>query len=131
MKPSKRVFGTEGEFLAARYLEKQGYTLVAQNFYTRFGEIDLIVLREGVLVFVEVKTRHTDCAVRFGRGSLAVDRKKQEKISRSAAVFLEQNEQYADADYRFDVVEVYCGETMHHEIRHTEDAFDCTSGIYI
>ncbi len=131
MRQSKKLFGTEGERCAAAYLEKKGYKTIAQNFYTRFGEIDLIVARGNLLIFVEVKTRTAASAAKFGRGAQAVDRKKQEKISRSAAVFLEQNPQFGGSDYRFDVVEVYRGESLDWDVRHTEDAFGCVNGIYI
>lgn len=131
MRLSRKAFGTEGERIAALHLEKKGYTVVSRNFYTRFGEIDLIVSRPGELIFVEVKTRTPDSAMKFGRGALAVDHRKQTKISRSAAVFLEQNPKYADFTYRFDVVEVYRGVGDHWDVRHTEDAFDPVNGIYI
>ena len=131
MRLSRKAFGTEGERLAADYLIKKGYTLVAQNFYTRFGEIDLIVSRSGELIFVEVKTRTPDSAARFGRASSAVDHRKQTRISRSAAVFLEQNPGYSDVNYRFDVIEVYRGVGDHWDVRHIEDAFSCVNGIYI
>jgi len=67
-KPAKRTnkriaFGKWGESLAADYLVEKGYTLVVTNFRTPDGEIDLVVQKDGELVFVEVKTRRN---VRFG-----------------------------------------------------------------
>ena len=49
--------GEKGEKLAARFLEKKGYTIIAKNFQTRFGEIDIICRNKEYLVFAEVKTR--------------------------------------------------------------------------
>lgn len=52
-----KKLGSDGENLALRFLEKKGYGLVERNFRIRGGEIDLIVEKNGILVFVEVKTR--------------------------------------------------------------------------
>jgi len=53
----KKRVGKIGEDFAVKYFKKNGYRVVERNFSTRFGEIDLIVGKNGVLVFVEVKTR--------------------------------------------------------------------------
>ena len=53
----KKELGREGEELAARYLEKQGYRVLERNYRSRWGEIDLIAEKGGELFFVEVKTR--------------------------------------------------------------------------
>jgi putative endonuclease len=54
---SRRALGAKGERLAARHLEARGYEVVARNFRTRFGELDLVARDERFLVFCEVKTR--------------------------------------------------------------------------
>jgi putative endonuclease len=51
-----RKKGNEAESLAAKYLQEQGYIIVQRNFYSRFGEIDIIASRDAVLHFVEVKS---------------------------------------------------------------------------
>jgi putative endonuclease len=53
----RRTLGAKGERLAAQHLEARGYEVVARNFRTRFGELDLVVRDERFLVFCEVKTR--------------------------------------------------------------------------
>lgn len=96
-------FGVDGEGLAARFLESKGYRIVERNWRIRSAEIDLIAERNGVIVFVEVKTRHSK---KFGRPAEAVDARKQKKIIEAAGVFL-QREEYARSACRFDVIEVF------------------------
>ena len=67
--------GAWGEALAAIYLQKKRYKVVATNFRCRFGEIDLVVSNRKYLVFVEVKLRKTD---KFAGAAEFVDRRKQE-----------------------------------------------------
>jgi putative endonuclease len=55
-KQQNKVIGAKGEYIAARYLEKQGFAIVGQNYLKKWGEIDLITKRDGVVHFVEVKT---------------------------------------------------------------------------
>src|SRR5215208_2588008 len=54
---ARRALGAKGERLAAQHLEARGYEVVARNFRTRFGELDLVARDERFLVFCEVKTR--------------------------------------------------------------------------
>lgn len=56
---TKRL-GKEGEDRAAKFLKKQGYLILERNCRTRNGEIDLIAMHEGMVVFIEVKTRTND-----------------------------------------------------------------------
>ena len=95
--------GRTGEAVAARYYQKQGCELVAHNYRTRMGEIDLI-LREpdGTLVFCEVKTRAKDS---LDTPAAAVNAAKQRRIIASAALYLQSTCQ-SDEPVRFDVAEV-------------------------
>ncbi|MEG1459118.1 MAG: YraN family protein, partial [Acetivibrio sp.] len=54
---NKRALGFEKEKLAAQFLEEKGYQVLEKNFYSHFGELDLICKKEEYLVFVEVKYR--------------------------------------------------------------------------
>ena len=56
---SRKGLGREGEEVAARYLEKQGFRILERNYRCRLGEVDLIVERNGTIHFVEVKTRRS------------------------------------------------------------------------
>ena len=116
-----KLLGRWGEALAACYLEKKGYRLVASNYTCRFGEIDLIVANRTSLVFVEVKLRKSDA---FAAAAEFVDRRKQQRIKTTAELWLSLNE--TDLQPRFDVVEIYAPEgmdTKRPKINHLEDAF--------
>lgn len=116
-----RVSGAWGEALAAEYMRKKRYKLVAANYRSRFGEIDLIVENRKYLVFVEVKTRKQD---RFAAAREYVDRRKQDKLRMTASMYLSENP--TKLQPRFDVVEIYAPEGEKTEkpvIEHLEDAF--------
>ena len=113
--------GAWGEALAAEYLRKKRYQIVAAGYRSRFGEIDLIVKNRKYLVFVEVKTRKNSD---FAGARDYVDRNKQDRIRVTASVYLSANP--TNLQPRFDVVEIYApqGEqTQKPEIIHMEDAF--------
>ena len=115
------LLGGWGEALAAEYLRKKRYTIVAQGYRCRFGEIDLIVKNRKYLAFVEVKLRKSD---RFAGAMEFVDRRKQDRIRMTASMYLSQNETKLQS--RFDVIEIYAPqgmETQRPEIIHMEDAF--------
>jgi len=97
--------GRIGEDLALAHLERLGYTLVARNHRTRFGELDLVVFDGSTLVFVEVKTRRASAA---GRGPWeALHERKRRQVRRMAAAFLlEAPERPRSADLRFDAIGV-------------------------
>ena len=92
--------GSEGERAAAKFLERRGYRIVASNYRTRLGEIDLIAEDRGTLVFIEVKTRATD---RFGGPADAITPAKQARIARLAQQFLTAR-RLKDQPCRFDAV---------------------------
>ena len=113
--------GAWGEALAAKYLIKKRYKILATNFRSRFGEIDLIVSNRNYLVFVEVKLRKSD---QFATAREFVDHRKQERIRTTAAIFL--SEFPTELQPRFDVIEIYAPEgiaTQYPQIYHLEDAF--------
>ena len=115
------LLGAWGEALAAEYLRKKRYEIVAAGYRSRFGEIDLIVRNKKFLVFVEVKLRKT---ADFAKAMEYVDRRKQDKIRITASVYISQNP--TPLQPRFDVIEIYAPEgtaTAKPEIYHMEDAF--------
>lgn len=113
--------GAWGEALAAKYLQKKRYKIIATNYRCRFGEIDLIVEKQNILAFVEVKLRKSDS---FAAGREFVDHRKQERIRTTASMYLA--EYPTDLQPRFDVIEIYASDginTLKPEINHLEDAF--------
>ena len=116
-----KILGSWGESLAAEYLRKKRYEIVASGYRCRFGEIDLIVKNKKYLAFVEVKLRKSD---RFAGAMEYVDRRKQDRIRMTASIYLSQNETALQP--RFDVIEIYAPQgmdTVRPEINHLEDAF--------
>ena len=115
------VLGAWGESLAAEYLRKKRYKILAQGFHSRFGEIDLIAVNRKYIVFVEVKLRRS---ASFAQAFEHVDRYKQDKLRTTAEIYL--SEYPSTLQPRFDVVEIYAPEgidTRSPEIHHMEDAF--------
>ena len=100
---SSRQRGDKIELLAANYLKEQGLRLVDKNFNSRYGEIDLIMLDQSTLVFVEVRFRANTA---FGSGAETVNYRKQEKIIKTAQLYLQSNQKMQHRDCRFDVVSV-------------------------
>jgi putative endonuclease len=114
-----RWFGNRGERLAARFLRRQGYRILARQYRTPLGEIDLIAQDGDCVVFVEVKTRRSDQA---GHPVEAVTPAKQTQLARLALVFLKQRRLLA-CRARFDVVAILWSRRRHPQLEHYRDAF--------
>lgn len=115
------ITGAWGEALAAEYLQRKHYKILATGYRSRFGEIDLIVCDRKYLVFVEVKLRKSN---RFANAYEYVDTRKQDRIRTTASIYLSQNPTALQP--RFDVIEIYAPEgtaTIKPKIHHMEDAF--------
>ena len=108
-----KLIGNDGENQAKKYLKKIGYKIVRQNFFSRFGEIDIIATDKNCTVFVEVKKRKSDL---FDGGAAYVDKRKQRKIIKTAESYVIKNK--LDGEMRFDVIEIN-GD----EINHIKNAF--------
>ncbi len=104
---NKRRTGTRYEQIAADYLKQQEYQIICANYRCRMGEIDLICRDGRYLVFVEVKYRANAHA---GTGFMAVDARKQHRISRVAAYYLMEQHLPEETPCRFDVVAIDAGE---------------------
>lgn len=90
--------GVWAERLTRLYLRASGRRILAANFKSPVGEIDIIARRGGLLCFVEVKAR-ADAAT----AAAAIGAKQQQRIQRAAEYFLSQNPQLRTCDIRFDV----------------------------
>ena len=95
--------GARGELLAEQFLKKQGYRIVERNFRCKFGEIDLIGFKKGVLSFIEVKTRSSDA---FGQPIDSVDKAKQRRLIRLANYYLYKKRAQPELPCQFDVVAI-------------------------
>ena len=119
----RKELGDLGEALARELFEGKGFRVVHQNYRCKIGEIDLICVKDKLLVFCEVKCRQS---LVFGIPAEAVDAKKIRHVRRVASWYLSQrmciNRLYSDFDMRFDVVEVVFVNDEY-EANHVENAF--------
>jgi len=115
----KKPVGDAGEAFAAAHLESHGFTIIARNFRTRLGEIDLIARDACYLLFVEVKARKTGSMV---SGEEAVDFHKQRRLRAAAEYWLAGHP--SELQPRFDVMCVEPGPCGHYKLTNwIEDAF--------
>lgn len=84
MSTTKKL-GSFGEKLARNYLRLKGFQIIRSNFYTRYGEIDIVAQKKKVIHFIEVKTRRNR---RFGYPEQAVDKYKCSRIALAAEIYL-------------------------------------------
>ncbi|MEW6564304.1 MAG: YraN family protein [Spirochaetota bacterium] len=98
---NNRRKGQDGEDRAAAYLTAQGYEIVARNFRSTFGEIDIIARERDTLVFIEVKAWSY-----FGLENLeyAINLQKQQRIIKTAKFFLATHREYNSVALRFDIL---------------------------
>lgn len=117
------ALGEVGERIAEQWLRGRGWEVLARRFRNGHRDLDLIVRRDGLVAFVEVKARKSSA---FGEPVEAVNWRKQRELSRSARVWIDRFGQPGSA-YRFDVVGVLIagGRTA---VQHVENAFDFRAG---
>ncbi len=83
-----KIIGTSGEDRAEQYLLQNGFTILARNFTTNFGELDIICQKDKNIYFYEVKFRNNKS---FGYGEEAIDKRKIKKLSKTIYIWLSQN----------------------------------------
>ena len=110
--------GAYGEHLAAKFLREDNYNIKAANFKTYNGEIDLVAEKDGVICFVEVKTRQIGGMT---SPADAVNVHKQENIKSAASVYL--NKWAYNAKHRFDIIEVFLDDKKVEKITHLKNVF--------
>ncbi len=113
-----KEIGNEGENKALEFLLRNGYELLHKNWRTRFGEIDIIVKKDNLIVFVEVKS--------LPKGNLdylskVLNKDKQERIIKTSKRFLLNNRQYSNSYIRYDVIVIDMPGMS--EVYHIENAF--------
>jgi putative endonuclease len=123
--PSTRARGREAEEIAASWLSARGYRILARNHALRLGEVDLVCEGEGVLCFVEVRSRSGEA---YGGPEETVDRRKARRVALAAGDWAERNPDAARGrDLRFDVVAVTFAEGSP-RVAHFPGAFDADGG---
>lgn len=118
MTKTTNSFGELGERIAARWLERAGWRIIARRFRAGRRDIDLVVERDDIIAFVEVKARN---GAEFGDPVEAVHRRKQRELTKSAQSWIDRHGRSGEA-YRFDVVGILVtdGKVL---IRHVPSAF--------
>lgn len=107
-----RSTGASYEDIALVYLEKAGLALLARNFTCRYGEIDLVMSEQNVVVFVEVRYRRgANLRGGYGDGVDSVSARKRAKLVRAAEVFLASHARLAQRPCRFDVLAIADGDS--------------------
>ena len=117
--------GSAGEQAAKRHLQSLGMKLLASNFRSKRGEIDLVFTDADCLVFVEVKTRTVGG---WTRPAAAVNARKRRLISQTAFDYLKLID-HPHVKLRFDVVEVLMEDEVVSEIRHLPNTFPLTTPL--
>ena len=115
-----RALGNAAEQLAFRYLRDRGLAPVAHNFRCRHGEIDLVMLDDDCLVFVEVRYRSPGA---FASAAMTVDRRKQSRLVRTAEMFLATRRGYSSHRARFDVIGIDDRRNGQRTVEWIRDAF--------
>ncbi|ELF2320349.1 YraN family protein [Campylobacter lari] len=94
------LFGKKGEELACEFLKTQGFEILKRNFYSKFGEIDIIAKKDKILHFIEVKSTQGDCEVEY-----RLDNKKYNKIIKTIEYYFMKHKN--DENYQLDLLCVY------------------------
>lgn len=110
-------FGKWGEDKACEYLQERGYEVLIRNWRFEKAEIDIIATKNGVVVFVEVKTRST---IDFGLPQDFVKTTKIKNLAKAAHQYVLEND--IDQKLQFDIIAI-CKEGQKISIEHLEDAF--------
>jgi len=115
---SRQNLGKWGEEQAEKFLIRHGYDILARNYRTSYGEIDLVAWKNWVTIFVEVKTR---TSTSFGLPETAITPKKRDSILKTALAYLQKHPEY-DRDWRIDVIAIQRRNSQPTQITHFENA---------
>lgn len=120
MKAYNKDIGNYGENLAIEFIKSKSYKILEQNYTNRYGEIDIIALKDDLLVFIEVKSRYSTS---FGNPLEAVTYSKQKRIYKLSSYYILLNN-YNNFNVRFDVIEILFNTlNQTYMLNHMEDAF--------
>jgi putative endonuclease len=108
-KTQKRIVGDLGEDEAVKYLKKQGFTIIERNYLRKWGEIDIIAKKKGILYFVEVKTITSNFYVQgidWYKAEDNIHRRKIQRLKRAMQSYLAEQGTSIEADWEFSVITV-------------------------
>lgn len=114
-----RPLGDRGEQIAAEYLERNGWVVLDRNFRMGRKEVDLVARRDGVVAFVEVKTR---AGLGYGHPLEAITWKKRREIRQVATAWVERHGRPSD-QYRFDAIAIQLPSGGAPRLEHVPDAW--------
>ncbi len=114
------LVGKKGEDMVAAFLKKSGHTIIKRNYISRFGELDIIAKKDGLLLFVEVKTR---CEKSMTAPKEAVDSHKIRRMMLTAEDYLSKAEITDELQPRFDVAEVLVKTDNTYHLNYIKNAF--------
>jgi putative endonuclease len=117
MSTRKQIVGRWGEDAAAQYLVANGYLVLARNVHSAHGEIDIVASKDGLLVFVEVKTRSSHA---FAYPEDSVTRRKQAYMLSAAEEYLQAHPESGES-WQFDVIAVEGTPGRKAQIEHFEN----------
>ena len=128
-KTDKQTIGSAGEDSACKYLENKGFSIIERNYWKKFGEIDIVSERDGIIHFVEVKSvsRETNFNVTHEKyqdyePTDNIHYKKLERLHRVIQIYLEDRNVSDETDWQIDVISVFLNfKTRKAHIEHLED----------
>lgn len=122
LKETKTSLAIAGETIAKSYLTQTGVTIIDSNYYSAYGELDIIAQDKEEIVFVEVKTR-TSHSIKAAENSISLS--KQKKISLTAMHFNSTHPEFSNLSNRFDVILIFhYSNDDTYKIKHYKNAFN-------
>lgn len=120
MPTQKRKVGDYGEALAVKYLQNKGYIIRDTNWHCQHGELDIVAQHNGLLIFVEVKTRRSD---QISTALMGITPSKREKLITAVYTYLDEHE-LDEATWRIDAIGIAIRKGQPPLTQHVEDALD-------
>lgn len=105
MPSQKRKFGDKGERIAARYLEDKGFEIIDKNYKKKWGELDIVAKKDGLLFFVEVKTRDAKNVEHY-LAEYSIDAIKKKKLQKMCETYLSEKRYPIEQKWQIDVIAV-------------------------
>lgn len=117
MRLTGKKLGNWGEDQAVDYLQKHGVVILGRNIFTEYGEIDLLGVKENILLFIEVKTSRTR---KYGFPEVSVTVRKLEHMSKAAQKYIQDHDELSN-NWRIDVVSIELDSSNKSEIKWFEN----------